>query len=54
MKKYLKLMLLTATFCMAMSVVAPTPSIEDTTTEETTTSDIDPHSNLDVPPIQHE
>ncbi len=44
MKKYLKLMLLTATLCMAMSVVTPTSSKEDST--------IVPSSNLDVPPTQ--
>lgn len=52
MKKYLKLMALTATLCMAMSVVIPTPSTKDTTTEETTTSDASPFSNMDVPPIK--
>ncbi len=50
MKKYLKLMALTATLCMAMSVVIPTPSTKDTTTEETTTSDASPLSNKEVPP----
>ncbi len=45
-------MALTATLCMAMSVVIPTPSTKDTTTEETTTSDASPFSNMDVPPIK--
>lgn len=44
-------MFLTITFCMAISVIIPIPSTEDTSTEETTTSDYAPFSNMDVPPI---
>lgn len=52
MKKYIKLMVLTATLCMAMSVIIPTPSKKDSTTEETTTSTIAPLSNMEVPPTK--